>query len=260
MIPKKIHYCWFGGGEIPEKDKKCIESWRKHCPDFEIIEWNESNYDLSKNKYMSDAYEQKKWGFVPDYARFDIIYTHGGIYMDTDVEIIKPLDGLLDCQAYMGFEEGDFVNGGIGFGAEAGNPVIKALRDMYDTMDFFKSDGQLNLLPSPYYITEKLEQFGLVRNNKKQSLCDGKLTVYPKDYFSPKDFLTNLIQQTENTYTIHHYNASWFSPQSLKRHKTDQKINRIFGKKLGKFINSLRRKLMKIPQKIKNLFSGNRKK
>ena len=100
MIPKKIHYCWFGGKEMPNKDKKCIESWRKYCPDYEIIEWNESNYSLDKCKYMKDAYKEKKWGFVPDFARFDIIYNEGGIYMDTDVELISSLDDLLSNSGY----------------------------------------------------------------------------------------------------------------------------------------------------------------
>ena len=103
MIPKIIHYCWFGGAELPEKDRKCIESWKKFCPDYQIIEWNENNYDVTKNTYMYQAYQAKKWGFVPDYARLDIIYQHGGIYLDTDVELVKNLDSLLENDAFMGF-------------------------------------------------------------------------------------------------------------------------------------------------------------
>lgn len=254
MIPKKIHYCWFGGKDIPEKDKKCIESWKKFCPDYEIIEWNELNYDLTKNPYMYEAYKNKKWGFVPDYARFDIIYSQGGIYMDTDVEVIRPLDEMLECKGYMGFEEGNFVNGGIGFGAEAGNPIIKALRDMYDDVSFILPDGSLNLLPSPYYITDALERFGLKRNNEKQILGDGELSVFPKDYFSPKDFSTDIIALTDNTFTIHHYNASWLSVKEIKRHRTDQKINRIFGKKLGNVINNIRHKFINLFKRIKKVF------
>ena len=127
MIPKIIHYCWFGNGPIPEKDKKCINSWKKYCSDYKIIQWNEKNYDITKNKYMNQAYQQKKWGFVPDYARLDIIYTYGGIYLDTDVEIIKSFDSLLSNRGFAGFERPDYVNLGLGFGAEAENIIIKKM-------------------------------------------------------------------------------------------------------------------------------------
>ena len=118
MIPKKIHYCWIGGNPLPELAIKCIESWKKYCPDYEIIEWNEKNYDFRKNQFMREAYDEKKWGFVPDYARLDIIYEHGGIYLDTDVEIIKPLDSLLKEQGFAGMEQPGIVALGLGFGAE----------------------------------------------------------------------------------------------------------------------------------------------
>ena len=127
MIPKKIHYCWIGGNPLPELAIKCIESWKKYCPDYEIIEWNEKNYDFRKNQFMREAYDEKKWGFVPDYARLDIIYEHGGIYLDTDVEIIKPLDSLLKEQGFAGMEQPGIVALGLGFGAEPKLPLIKEL-------------------------------------------------------------------------------------------------------------------------------------
>lgn len=131
MIPKIIHYCWVGNCQKPKSVLYCIESWRKFCPDYRIIEWNESNYDFSKNKYMWQAYEAKKWGFVPDYARLDIVYQYGGIYLDTDVELVKNIDELLSHKAFMGFEDtGDgefFVNCGHGFGAEPGNEITKTV-------------------------------------------------------------------------------------------------------------------------------------
>lgn len=211
MIPKKIHYCWFGTGEIPEKDKRCIESWKKYCPDYEIIRWDEGNYDIEKNDYMKNAYASKKWGFVPDYARFDIIYNEGGFYLDTDVELVKSLDELRYNQAYMGFEGGIWINGGIGFGAEAGNKVIKGLRDMYESICFINDNGELNLTPSPYYITEYLVKKGLKRNNQEQDL-DG-IHIYPTEYFAAKDYDTGKISRTENTISIHQYNASWKTPK-----------------------------------------------
>ena len=133
---KKIHYCWFGGTEIPDKYKSWMESWERFCPDYEIIQWNEDNYDVSKNKYMFQAYSEKKWAFVPDYARLDIIYNHGGIYLDTDVEIIKNFDDLLYTKGFAGFESNDYVAFGLGFGAMKNLPIIKELRDMYDDIEF----------------------------------------------------------------------------------------------------------------------------
>lgn len=225
MIPKVIHYCWFGGAPLPEKEKKCMESWKKFAPDYQIIQWDETNYDVSSNKYMYDAYKMKKWGFVPDYARFDIIYQHGGIYLDTDVELVRPLDELLENHAYMGFESGKQVNGGIGFGAEPHNPVIKGLRDMYDNLSFIKDDGEINLVPSPHYITEYLMKLGL-RDDDSMQMIQG-MKIYPTEYFAPKDYYSNKLHLTENTFSIHQYSASWLSPKK----KFLTKVRRVIGEK-----------------------------
>lgn len=207
MIPKVIHYCWFGGNLLPDEYKKYIDSWKKLCPDYEIREWNESNYDVSKNKYMFDAYHEKKWGFVPDYARFDIIYENGGFYLDTDVELLKSLDELVDLNGYLGFETAEYVNGGLGFGAEKGNGLIKELRDMYDDISFYNDDSTLNLTPSPHYITECLKKHGLSQNNMKQIIEN--VMIFPSDYFAPKDYFTGEITLTVNTISIHQFSASW---------------------------------------------------
>lgn len=237
MIPKKIHYCWFGRNPISDKDKRCIESWKKFCPGYEIIEWNETNYNLQANRYMADAYKEKKWGFVPDYARFDIIYNHGGFYLDTDVELVKSLDELLDNQAYMGFEGEIWVNGGIGFGAEASDTTIKKLRDMYDEKSFYKENGSLNLTPSPYYITEMLVSMGLKRNNKMQKV--ETLMIYPSEYFAAKDYETGKVYYTENTISIHQYNASWQTPKERMK----MRIKRIIGERLYRCLFSLYKKI-----------------
>ena len=215
-IPKVIHYCWFGGNPIPETDKAYIESWKKLCPDFTIMEWNESNYDVTKNRYMKEAYEAKKWGFVPDYARLDIIYEHGGIYLDTDIEIVRSLDPLLEEECFMGFEDdgGDFVALGLGFGAVKGNEHIRKMRDVYEDVSFINEDGTLNTLPSPSYTTDYLETVGLEHVNKFQKIDN--VTIYPKDYFCPKDYHTGKLTLTENTYTIHQYHASWYTDE-MKR-------------------------------------------
>ena len=215
MIPKKIHYCWVGGNPLPKSAKKCIDSWKKYCPDYEIIEWNESNYDFTKNQYMKEAFEAKKWGFVPDYARLDIIYQHGGIYLDTDVEIIKSFDLLVNDKGFAGFEDSQYVALGLGFGAEAGNPVIKALMDSYNDLKFLNEDGLLNMIASPELNTLTLYDLGLKRNGEKQTL-NGCFTIYPSDYFCPKSLNDGIIRKTDNTYSIHHFDASWFSDDKKK--------------------------------------------
>ena len=213
MIPKTIHYCWFGGNPLPELAQKCIASWKKFCPDYEIIEWNESNYDISSAPiYVRQAYEAKKWGFVPDYIRLELIYEYGGIYLDTDVELIRPLDDLIPLKGFAGFEDKKHVALGLGFGAEKGNPIIKALMESYNPMLFIYENGSLNLTPSPVLNTEILLKLGLKSNGAFQKI-DG-FTFFPQDYFSPMDFYSGRIQSTKNTYSIHHFMASWFSDEN----------------------------------------------
>ncbi len=209
MIPKKIHYCWFGGGPLPELAKKCIESWKTFCPDYEIIEWNEGNYDIHKNAYMEQAYVHKKWSFVSDYARLDIVYEHGGIYLDTDVEIIKSLDDLLVLDAFAGVEQdSEYVNSGLGFGACPKDSTIKAIRDYYDTISFVRN-GQLDMTPAPRVNNVVLKQLGYHYSKEINQCCS--LTIFPSDYFCPLNFGTNELTITDNTYSIHHYSASWYN-------------------------------------------------
>jgi len=206
-IPKVIHYCWFGKNPIPDRYKIWMESWHKYCPDYEVKLWNEENYDVSKNEYMLQAYEAGKWGFVPDYARVDIIYNHGGIYLDTDVEIIRPLDDLLYEDAFLGFERNDMVNLGQGFGAVKGHPIIKEMRDMYEELSFVKDDGTLNLTPSPSYQTEVLVKHGLERNGSYQII--DHMTVYPEKLINGKNERTRIVETLPRTKMIHHFDASW---------------------------------------------------
>lgn len=203
-IPRKIHYCWFGNGEKTELVQKCIASWRKYCPDCEIIEWNESNYDVTKNEYMHQAYQAKRWGFVPDYARLDIIYHHGGIYLDTDVELIRNIDDLFDGDGFMGFENivdanqtTYSVNGGQGFGAPSQHALIKKMRDVYENLQFVNEDGSLNLQPSPYYNTSVLVENGMKTNNTLQ-VIEG-ITIYPAEYFCPINWKNKKCEITQNT-------------------------------------------------------------
>lgn len=238
MIPKIIHYCWVGNCTKPKSVLYCIESWKKFCPDYKIVEWNESNYDFSKNGYMRQAYEAKKWGFVPDYARLDIIYQYGGIYLDTDVELIKNLDELLSYKAFMGFENtGDgelFVNCGHGFGAEPGHRIIKTARDLYNNMNFRNINGSYDLLPSPNYTTRVLKKFGLIQENKDQLLDD--MMIFASDVLCPKNFRTGRIHKTNRTVSIHHFTASWMDEEIRKELFHIQKVKKIWGNKLGAFV------------------------
>ncbi len=207
MIPKVIHYCWFGEKPLDKLSKKCIASWKRLCPDYEIKLWNETNYDVEKNVYMKQAYDVKKWGFVPDFARLDIIYNHGGIYFDTDVEILKPLDGFLDDGLFIGMEEPGKVALGLGFGAEKGNPIIKEMMDMYQDLLFLNEDGSYNMIPSPVYQTQIMKKHGMIQSDKIQYL-DGAV-VYPPSYFCGFDFQRKMMDIQPSNYTAHYYSGSW---------------------------------------------------
>lgn len=242
MIPKTIHYCWFGNGEIPERFRQYIDNWKKICPDYEIIEWNESNYDINKNRYMRQAYERKRWGFVPDYARLDIIYNCGGIYLDTDVEIIKPLDELLELSGFIGQEScSKYINLGNGFAAEKGNEIIKLMLDSYEDRDFVLDNGQLDTLPSPAINTKPLYDIGFKWSDKIQELQfnNSKITVFPCEYFCPIDYDTGENHTSENTYMIHHYAGTWQTPESLEIRKLKEKYCEKYGKYLGNKITKI---------------------
>ena len=206
-IPKVIHYCWFGGNPLPERYKIWMKTWKEKCPDYEIVEWNEHNYDISKNQYMLQAYKSQKWGFVPDYARLDIIYEHGGVYLDTDVEILQPLDKLLSQKAFAGFQDWCHVALGLGFGSVPHNPVLRDMMDYYEDMNFVKNDGSLNLTPSPAFQTESLKNKGLIQDGSFQKLKD--ISIYPKVFFSPMNHYNKKIVKNENSYLLHHFDGSW---------------------------------------------------
>ena len=208
IIPKKIHYCWFGGNPIPDKYKKWMESWEKYCPDYEIIQWNENNYDVTKNKYMFDAYRAHKWGFVPDYARLDIIYNYGGIYLDTDVELIDNLDDLLYQNGFAGFESNKYVALGLGFGAKKHNPLIKELMEDYNNREFSVNK---NMIASPVIQTELMIKKGLKTNGEYQVLKD--MTIFPEKMFCGKSLSSRRIKLKAYSKSIHHYDGSWLDDQ-----------------------------------------------
>ncbi len=213
MIPKIIHYCWFGGNPLPELAQKCIASWKKYCPDYEIIEWNESNFDFSSCDYAREAYEAKKWAFVTDYVRLKVLYDYGGIYMDTDVEVLKPLDSLLHYEAVSGFESNTQIPTGL-IASGKSIPVIGELLSQYDNIHFIKSDGTFDLTTNVVRITNTLLKYGLNQNNTLQTVKD--FTLLPKDYLCPKDLETGETTLTENSLTIHHFNGSWMEEYEKK--------------------------------------------
>lgn len=222
MIEKKIHYIWFGRNPLPKLAIKCIESWKKNCPDYEIIEWNEDNFDISCNQYVKQAYENKKWAFVSDYVRLYVLYHYGGVYMDTDVEVLKSLDGYLHHKAFSGFESYDRIPTGI-IAAEKGNKDIKALLDEYEDRQFVKEDGSLDLTTNVTTITNYFVKKNIVLNNTYQDI-DG-FVFYPSDYFCPKDSVTKVLKITNNTVTIHYFDGSWVP----KSRKIKQKILNFLG-------------------------------
>lgn len=239
MIPQKIHYCWFGRNPLPEDAQKCIASWRKFFPDYEIIEWNEDNFDVNSIPYTAQAYAEKKYAFVSDYARFRILYEHGGLYFDTDVEVIKPFDDILEAGGFMGREltaiKGGAVNPGLGLGIEKGHPIYQQILEEYMKYSFLNPDGTLNLKTVVSYTTEILERFGLVSSDNLQNLKGIK--IYPSDYFNPLDDLTGKLRITSNTHSIHWFSKSWLSV-SPWRTKLSRLSHRLFG---TTFIKSIRR-------------------
>lgn len=226
MIPKIIHYCWFGGKEKPRLAKKCIKSWHRYCPDYQYIEWNEDNFPISKYPYAQYCLDNKKYAFLSDFVRLVVVYENGGIYFDTDVELIKSPDELLDNSAYFGFETDEYVATGLGFGAEAGNHLVKEMMEDYENS--FKEQGNdYQFLPCPKVNTKVFINHGLVQNGQKQTV-DGAL-ILPADYMNPYDDPTGRLNKTENTLSIHWYAKSWMSKRKIIRSTLTKPFHRIFG-------------------------------
>lgn len=243
MIPKKIHYCWFGRNPLPESALKCIASWRKYLPDYDIIEWNEDNFDVNSIPYTAQAYKAKKYAFVSDYARFKILFEQGGLYFDTDVELIKPIDDIVMTGPFMGFEiDADGQNNcgavapGLGLGATAGMPIYGDILRAYTDFHFLNEDGSQNMKTVVMYITEILQSKGLSPVKGIQNI-EG-LYVYPKDYFNPLDSLTGRLRITPDTRSIHWYTMSWLD-QSPLRTKMSRLLHRVVSPELTSKIRRL---------------------
>lgn len=209
MIPKVIHYCWFGRGQKPELAIKCIESWKKYCPDYILKEWNEDNFDINAVPYVREAYESRKFAFVTDYVRLYALYHEGGVYMDTDVEVVKTFDPFLHHHMFSGFETDGNVPTGM-MAAEKGSVWAKELLDQYNGRRFIQPDGSFDMTTNTTVITNYMLAHGLVLNNTLQDF-PGLCTMYPSEYFCPKDHTTGVIHMTKRTVCIHHFSGSWLN-------------------------------------------------
>lgn len=207
MIPKIIHYCWFGQGEKPELAKKCIASWQKFCPDFAIREWNEDNCDYLAMPFMAEAYAAKKYAFVSDVMRLLVLEQYGGVYFDTDVEVVRDISPLMDDEGFIGFENDQYVASGLTIASVPHHPVVQAMIEEYQNLHFVNADGITNAVGCPHLNTDVMEHFGLVRNGQEQTVAG--IHVYPADFFNPLDSMTGKLTKTENTYSIHWYSMSW---------------------------------------------------
>lgn len=220
LIPAKIHYCWFGRGEKPNFLKKCIDSWKQCCPEYEIIEWNEDNYDVNRHNYTREAYAHKKYGFVSDFARLDILYENGGIYFDTDVTLEKNLDDLLYQEAFIGVEKWGNVNTGGGCGFVAGHPMLKEMIEYRDSFHFEMEDGSLNIETNGMYETKPFLEQGFKPCNSMQEI--GGVTIYPAYINHPYDYMSCEMTKKAATISVHHFYGGWMEEDDKKNRENTQ--------------------------------------
>lgn len=226
-IPKTIHYCWFGGKEKPNIVKRCMESWKEHLPDYQIVEWNETNFDININTYVKEAYTSGKYAFVSDYVRVHALYHYGGIYLDTDVEVLKSFNDLLHHPSFWGFEQENYIATST-IGAQKGNVLIKQFLESYKDKKFLKEDGTINSLTNVAIITKLLEFLGLKTNGQYQKI-EGVGVFYPQTYFSPYDYINCQKLLTEQSYTMHHFYKSWLPLRVRIKGKLKSTLSKIIG-------------------------------
>ena len=235
MIPKVIHYCWFGGKEKPKSVQKCIASWKRNMPDYKIIEWNEDNFDMDIHPYTRFCFDNKKWAFLSDYARLWVVNNNGGLYFDTDVEALKSFDELLENDAFFGFENKDYIASGLGFGAVAHHITVEAMLKEYDT--FYSGIEEPNFIGCPTLNTKALIPMGLKLNGEKQIV--GNALILPADYLNPLEDSTGRVRKTENTYSIHWYSKSALKKKDILRSKITRPFHRLFGEHCFDFIKKI---------------------
>lgn len=231
MIPKLIHYCWFGKKPLPKQVNDYIDSWRKFCPDYKIIQWDETNFDINMNRFAKEAYENQKWAFVSDYARVWALEKYGGIYFDTDVEVVRGLDPFLKHEAFLGIERGNTLMTAV-IGIEPNHIIMKEMLKHYEDISFCNEDGTFNMKPNVHILTQiARDYFGDIKANSKVIIKNGNVAIYPKEYFSPKDFVTGSCVKTSNTYCIHHCSATWLNPWQKFKKKMRGIVRVVIGEK-----------------------------
>lgn len=252
-VPKVINYFWFGNNPMPEEVKDCIASWRKFCPSYKIVRWDESNFNVNECNYVREAYIAKKWAFVSDYARFKILYEYGGIYLDTDVKLIKNIDSIINNGAFFALENTkyDSIGTGLGMGVEPKNRLYKKILTYYQSIHFQKNDGTYDETPINLKIKKYFLNYGLKNIPGIQKIKG--ITIYPKDYFCPLDYETGKLNITPNTVAIHLYLGSWLSPQEKALHNLQKKISKIIGRKAGILVINIIRKPISAKNKIDRL-------
>lgn len=236
-IPKVIHYCWFGGNPLPESALKCIDSWRRFFPDYEIKQWDESNFDVNIIPYTSEAYSIGKYAFVSDYARMWVLYHHGGIYFDTDVEVVRSFEDILSNCGFMGFETKEFVNPGLGMSLPKGSDIAFKIMEEFERTKFLNDDGSFNPKGIVPITTKVLLSKGLKQNGELQTIDE--ISVYPIDWFNPLDDATGRLRKTKNTRSIHWYAKTWMEPQSKFRMFIAHFAHRVFGTSFSSTIKKL---------------------
>lgn len=240
MIPKIIHYCWFGGNPLPKEALDCISSWKKYLPDYEIKEWNEANFPFDDYVFAKEALEKRKFAHVSDVCRLHALRGEGGIYMDTDVEVLKTLDSFLHHCAFSGFENDDFVPTGI-MGSEKNGVWVTDLIDYYHNKPFVNRDGSLETVSNTFIITKMMEKKGFKMTNQFQEI-ENYVAFYPNEYFCPKSYKTGSIDLTENSYCIHHFAKSWIPIRSKWRNNLKMKAMNMFGSEnIQKIIDIIKR-------------------
>ena len=232
MIPKIIHYCWFGHKTLPKSAQKCIASWKRYFPDYEIYEWNETNFDVNTIPFTQEAYERKKYAFVSDYARFWILYHYGGLYFDTDVQVIRPMDDVLARGAFMGIEKSHIflgINPGLGLATVPNTMLYETILNYYAHLHFVDTNGKQIPGTIVKHTTDVLTDLGFVCEDRMQQILD--VWIYPNDWFNPLDDATGRLTITDNTRSIHHYSKTWVDNYSPLRIWITRWLHRIFGVK-----------------------------
>lgn len=239
MIPQMIHYCWFGRGEKPNLAQKCIASWKKYCPGYEIVEWNEDNFDIQAHPYAKFCYEQRKWAFLSDYVRLVVVEQYGGIYFDTDVELLRSPDFLREHKAFYGFENDKNIATGLGFGAEANHSTICAMVEQYEKL-MPQEGGKYPLVVCPKLNTQALLPFGLKLNGQQQNVAGAE--IYPAEYFNPYESATGRLKKTQNTVSVHWYSASWMDKKKMLRTRITKPFHRLFGVDCFEFLKNMHKR------------------